>query len=180
MPGLELRIVDPATGSPCAPDCDGEIVVRGSSLMRTYYNVDPKQCFDLEGFFHTGDCGRLDSNGHLHFVGRIKDVIKTAGVNVAAAEVEAVILTHPNVKVVHVVPVPHPTRGENVAAFVVCRDRSTTAADVTTHCAARLATYKVPRHVFVCDELDLPTLGSGKVDRQALRVRAAALAGSSR
>jgi acyl-CoA synthetase (AMP-forming)/AMP-acid ligase II len=148
--------------------------------MRTYYKVDAKECFDSEGFFHTGDCGRLDSSGRLHFIGRIKDVIKTAGVNVAAAEVEAVILTHPGIKVVHVVPVPHSTRGENVAAFVVCRDHSTTADDVTAHCAARLATYKIPRHVFLCDEADLPTLGSGKVDRQALRARAAALADRAR
>jgi fatty-acyl-CoA synthase len=89
-----------------------------------------------------------------------------------------VILTHPGVKVAHVVPVPHPTRGENVAAFVVCRERGANADGIIAHCAAQLASYKVPRHVFVCDESDLPVLGSGKVDRQALRRRAAELAGS--
>lgn len=179
MPGLEIRIVDPSTNVPCAADDDGEIVVRGSSVMRAYYKVEMRQCFDADGFFHTGDLGHLEASGRLHFLGRIKDVIKTAGVNVAAAEVEAVILTHPGVRVAHVVPVPHPTRGENVAAFVVCRDPQTTGADVIAHCAAQLATYKVPRHVFVCDETELPTLGSGKVDRQALRQRATALAGAT-
>src|SRR6185369_15211012 len=106
----------------------------------TYCKVETKGCFDADGFFHTGDLGHFDDVGRLHFLGRIKDVIKTAGVNVAAAEVETTILTHPGVKVAHVVPVPHPTRGENVAAFVVCRDAQTTAADVIAHCTAELAT----------------------------------------
>lgn len=177
MPGLEIRIVDPS-GAPTPTGTDGEIVVRGSSVMRTYYKAPAHESFDADGFFHTGDCGHLDAQERLHFLGRIKDVIKTAGVNVAAAEVEAVLLTHPGVKVVHVVPVPHATRGENVAAFVVCSDRRTATADLLAHCAAQLATYKVPRYVFICEENDLPTLGSGKVDRQALRRRAAELAGS--
>ena len=176
MPGLELRIVDPDTNVPLPPESEGEIVVRGSSLMRTYYKRDPAECFDAEGFFHTGDCGRLDGRGWLHFVGRIKDVIKTAGVNVAAAEVEAALMQHPGVKVAHVVPVPHPTRGENVGAFVVRRTATCSAADLQSHCREALASYKVPRHFFFVEERDLPTLGSGKVDRQALRARAAELA----
>lgn len=179
MPGLEMRIVDPTTGAECPPGSDGEMVVRGSSVMRTYYKVARDQCFDTDGYFHTGDCGHLDEAGRLHFIGRIKDVIKTAGVNVAAAEVEAVILTHPGVKVAHVVPVPHPTRGENVAAFVVCSADGASADSIIAHCAAQLASYKVPRHVFVCDESELPVLGSGKVDRQALRRRATELAATT-
>jgi fatty-acyl-CoA synthase len=176
MPGLELRIVDPDSGQPLPADNDGEIIVRGSSLMRTYYKRDPSECFDAEGFFHTGDCGRLDTRGWLHFAGRIKDVIKTAGVNVAAAEIEAVLMQHPGVKVAHVVPVPHPSRGENIGAFVVRSDLGCSSADLQTHCREALASYKVPRHLFFVDEGDLPTLGSGKVDRQALRARAAELA----
>jgi fatty-acyl-CoA synthase len=177
MPGLEMRIVDPATGAPVPAETDGEIVVRGGSVMRTYYKMPVSECFDVDGFFHTGDCGHLDGAGRLHFLGRIKDVIKTAGVNVAAAEVETIMLAHPGVKVVHVVPVPHPTRGENIAAFVVCSDGAVSAADLQAHCQSQLASYKVPRHLFICDESDLPTLGSGKVDRQALRRRAAELVG---
>ena len=176
MPGLEMRIVDPDSNQPLAPDAEGEIVVRGSSLMRTYYKRPPAECFDAEGFFHTGDCGRIDARGWLHFVGRIKDVIKTAGVNVAAAEIEAVLLQHPGVKVAHVVPVPHPTRGENVGAFIVRRHASCSPADLQAHCRERLAAYKVPRHVFFVEEAELPILGSGKVDRQALRAQAAQLA----
>jgi len=179
MPGIELRIVDPETNQPRPPDSEGEIVVRGPSLMRTYYRRDPQECFDADGFFHTGDCGRLDARGWLHFVGRIKDVIKTAGVNVAAAEVEATLLQHPGVKVAHVVPVPHATRGENAGAFVVRRDPACAAADLQAHCRAALATYKVPRHIFFVAEEELPTLGSGKVDRQRLRAAAAELAGGT-
>jgi acyl-CoA synthetase (AMP-forming)/AMP-acid ligase II len=179
MPGLELRIVDPNTNQPVPPEHEGEIAVRGSSLMRTYYRREAAECFDAEGYFHTGDCGRIDARGWLHFLGRIKDVIKTAGVNVAAAEVESVLMQHPGVKVAHVVPVPHPTRGENVGAFVVRRDPRCTVADLQGHCREALASYKVPRHIFFLEETDLPTLGSGKVDRQALRAQAAALASQS-
>jgi fatty-acyl-CoA synthase len=176
MPGIELRIVDPESGVALPAEQEGEIILRGPSLLRTYYKREPRACFDADGFFHTGDCGRLDAQGRLHFVGRLRDVIKTAGVNVAAAEVEAVLLQHPSIKVAHVVPVPHSSRGENVAAFVVRRDPACSAADVLAHCQAALASYKVPRHVFFVDEDELPTLGSGKVDRQRLRAVAAELA----
>jgi len=179
MPGLDLRIVDPQTNRVLPPDVEGEIVVRGPSLMRTYYKREPAECFDAEGYFHTGDCARLDARGWLHFIGRIKDVIKTAGVNVAAAEVEATLLQHPGVKVAHVVPVPHATRGENVAAFIVRRDPACAAADLQAHCDLALASYKIPRHFFFVAEEELPTLGSGKVDRQRLRDLAATLAGTS-
>ncbi len=172
MPGLEMRIVEPDTGAPVPPNTEGELVVRGSSLMRTYYKVAPGDCFDREGFFHTGDCASIDDAGLLHFVGRIKDVIKTAGVNVAAAEIEAALMAHPGVKVAHVVPVPHATRGENVAAFVVPRDATVAAADLVAHCRAQLASYKVPRHLFLITERELPVLGSGKVNRQELRALA--------
>jgi len=176
MPGVELRIVDPATNTPLPADQEGEIVVRGRSLMRTYYKWPPSECFDEHGFFHTGDCGRIDARGLLHFLGRIKDVIKTAGVNVAVAEVEAALARHPGVKVAHVVPVPHATRGENIGAFIVRRAPTCSVAELQAHCREALASYKMPRHFFFVSEDELPTLGSGKVDRQALRVWATQLA----
>lgn len=169
MPGLELRVVDPETNRSLPANEEGEIVVRGTSLMRTYYRQAPRDCLDEEGYFHTGDRGRLDENGNLHFVGRIRDVIKTAGVNVAAAEVEAVLMSHPAVKVAHVVPVPHPTRGENVAGFIVRREPGCTEPELVEYCRTRLASYKVPRHLFFVLERELPVLGSGKVDRRRLR-----------
>lgn len=172
MPGLEFRIIDPDSGRGLGNDAEGELCVRGSSLMAQYYKVPRGDCFDAEGFFHTGDLARIDANGLLHFIGRLKDVIKTAGVNVAAAEVEALLMQHPHVRVAHVVGVPHPVRGENVAAFVVGIEPNATDA-LLAFCRERLASYKVPRHLFVCTEDQLPVLGSGKIDKRALRARAA-------
>jgi acyl-CoA synthetase (AMP-forming)/AMP-acid ligase II len=169
MPGLEMRVADPDTGGPLPVGAEGELLVRGSSVMAHYYKMAPRECFDAEGFFHTGDLARLDETGHIHFLGRLKDVIKTAGVNVAAAEVEAALQEHPAVKVAYVTAVPHAARGENVVAFVVRRAAGCTAEQLLAFCRERLASYKVPRHVFFRAEADLPVLGSGKVDKRALR-----------
>src|SRR5262249_61706941 len=91
----ELRIVDPDSGAVLGRGVEGEICVRGPELLVGYWGEPRGACFDADGFFHTGDLGRLDDDGALHFVGRLKDVIKTAGTNVAAAEGEAVLLEHP-------------------------------------------------------------------------------------
>jgi fatty-acyl-CoA synthase len=177
MTGLEFQIADPESGRLLAVDAEGELLVRGTSLMLHYYKMTPHECFDANGYFHTGDLARLDATGHLHFLGRIKDVIKTAGVNVAAAEIEAVLQEHAAVKVAYVVGVPHPTRGENVAAFVVRRDEHCGDAELVRYCRERLASYKVPRHIVFCGEGELPVLGSGKVNKQALRALAVARTG---
>ncbi|TMA95431.1 MAG: acyl--CoA ligase [Deltaproteobacteria bacterium] len=163
LEGMEIRI-EPAVGE------EGEILVRGPTLMEGYYGVPRATTFDAEGFFRTGDLGFVDPAGFLHFTGRLKDVIKTAGVNVAASEVEAVLRRHPAVQAAHVVGVRHPTRGENVAAFVVFKARGgATPEELQGFCGESLASYKVPRHVFVVAEGDLPRTASGKVEKAALR-----------
>ncbi len=172
--GKEIRIVEPASGAPLPAGREGEICVRGPTLFAHYHGVRPAECFDAEGFFHTGDLGRLDERGALHFLGRLKDVIKTAGVNVAAAEVEATLLAHPAVGAAHVVGVPDPARGENVAAFVVVKT-AVAPDELLAHCRAELASYKVPRHLWVRGEGELPEKASGKVDKGALRSEAARL-----
>jgi fatty-acyl-CoA synthase len=174
-----VRIVDPATGAPLPPGGDGEICVRGPTLFSHYWRQEPGECVDPEGFFHTGDRGRLDDRGALHFLGRLKDVIKTAGVNVAAAEVEAALLEHPAVAAAHVVPVPDPARGENVAAFVVL-GAPASIEELLAHCRGRLATYKVPHHLWVRRDDELPLKGSGKVDKPRLRAVAADLVAALR
>jgi acyl-CoA synthetase (AMP-forming)/AMP-acid ligase II len=173
--GKEVRICEPETGRVLPAGEEGEICVRGPTLFSHYYRHEPLECFDREGFFHTGDLGRLDERGALHFLGRIKDVIKTAGVNVAAAEVEATLLAHPAVAAAHVVGVPDPARGENVAAFVVLKT-PVGAEELVAHCRGLLATFKVPRHVWVRDEHQLPQKSSGKVDKAILKAEAARLA----
>ncbi len=175
LPGMEVRVVDPTTGRPLPSGECGEILVRGTSLMEGYYRVPRAETFDAEGFFRTGDLGHLDADGRLHFASRVKDVIKTAGVNVAAVEVEQALARHPAVKSAHVVGVPHPTRGENVAAFVVLHPDATAGAEeLQAFCRESLASYKVPRQVFVIAEAELPLTASGRAEKGALRRRAQA------
>ena len=145
-------------------------------LLAGYYGEPAGACFDADGFFHTGDLGRLDADGALHFVGRLKDVIKTAGVNVAAAEVEAVLLEHPAVAAAHAVGVPHPTRGEDVAAFVVLEGRRRARTRSLAHCRARARELQGAAPASGCERSSaLPIKGSGKVDKAALRAEAARL-----
>ena len=170
LPGMEIRIADPETRQAVPRGETGEILVKGSTLMEGYYRVPREQTFDAEGFFRTGDRGWLDDEGNLHFGGRIKDVIKTSGVNVAAAEVEEALARHPAVQSAHVVGVPDPVRGENIAALVVLRPgRGEDADTLREFCRAELASYKVPRHVFVVDAAAVPRTGTGKVEKPALR-----------
>ncbi|HZP43393.1 MAG TPA: AMP-binding protein [Candidatus Binatia bacterium] len=173
LPGTTVRIVDPESGRDLAPGETGEILVRGPTLMEGYYRVPREQTLDAAGFFHTGDLGRLDAAGCLHFATRLKDVVKTAGVNVAAAEVEEALARHAAVAAAHVVGVPHPTRGENLAAFVVLRPgAAATAQALRDFCRATLASYKVPRHVFLVGDEDVPRTASGRVEKTALRAEA--------
>jgi acyl-CoA synthetase (AMP-forming)/AMP-acid ligase II len=170
LAGMEIRIVDPATGGAAVPGEAGEIFVKGPTLMEGYYRVPRSEAFDRDGFFKTGDLGYLDAAGCLHFATRLKDVIKTAGVNVAAVEVEEALVRHPSVKAAHVVGVPDAARGENVAAFVVLEDGATADPDgLRSFCKETLASYKVPRHLFVIADADVPRTGTGKVEKPALR-----------
>jgi fatty-acyl-CoA synthase len=172
LPGVELRVVDPGTGRALPQGEEGEICVRSPAQMMHYYGTSPDDCFDREGFFHTGDLGFVDERGCLHFVKRLKDVIKTMGVNVAAPEVEQALEAHPDVARAVVVGVSHPIRGENVAAFVVPRRTGLAAEELVEHCRARLAPYKIPRHFFFCEESALPISASNKVEKGKLRERA--------
>ncbi len=170
LAGMEIRIVDPATGREATPGEPGEIFVKGPTLMEGYYRVPPRETFDRDGFFKTGDLGYLDAAGCLHFATRLKDVIKTAGVNVAAVEVEEALARHPSVRAAHVVGVPDATRGENVAAFVVLEDGATADPEgLRAFCKETLASYKVPRHLFVIADAEVPRTGTGKIEKPALR-----------
>jgi o-succinylbenzoate---CoA ligase len=141
LPGVELRI-----------GAHGEILVRGPMVSPGALGED--------GWLHTGDRGRLGDEGFLHVDGRIKDTIVTGGENVAAAEVEAALLSHPAVSDAAVAGRPDPEWGEAVAAFVVL-DGEATDADIVRHCRDRLAGYKVPRSIVRVEEL--PRTASGKL-----------------
>jgi fatty-acyl-CoA synthase len=176
LAGMEVRIADPETGAALARGESGEILVKGSTLMEGYYRVPRTATLDAEGFFRTGDRGSIDAEGNLHFAGRIKDVIKTAGVNVAAVEVEETLARHPAVQTAHVVGVPDAVRGEHIVALVVLRPSGEATVDeLRAFCRDVLASYKVPRHVFVVGETDVPRTATGKVEKSALRAAAEAL-----
>ena len=175
LDGMELRIVDPDTGAEAEIGASGEILVKGPTLMEGYYKVPRDEVLDANGYFRTGDLGYLDERGALHFANRLKDVIKTAGVNVAAVEVEEALTRHASVAAAYVVGVPDPVRGENIAAWVVpatspCPD----AATLRAFCRESLAAYKVPRHVLFLADGDIPRTGTGKIAKGELRQLAAA------
>jgi crotonobetaine/carnitine-CoA ligase len=118
------------------------------------------------GWFHTGDLGRMDEAGRVYLVGRLKDMIRRAGENVSAREVEDVLLTHPDVRLAAVVAVPDDLRGEEVKAYVAALDRPELVAELAEHCRQRLARFKVPRYWEVCD--DLPVTASHRVAKARL------------
>ena len=168
--GVEHRVIDPDTSAPLGAGKSGEICVRGESLMQGLYKVEREQCFDRDGFYHTGDAGFFDANGILFFQGRLGDMIKSGGANVTPSEVESVLASLPEVKEAYVVGVADPQRGENVAAAVVLEPGAMLAADeVRARAKAQLAAYKVPRHVLVAAHDALPFTDSGKLDRRKLR-----------
>jgi acyl-CoA synthetase (AMP-forming)/AMP-acid ligase II len=150
LPGLEVRIADPATGRDVATGERGEILVRGYCLFDGYYKdpVKTAEALDTEGFFHTGDIGSLDAQGQIMFHGRIKDMLKVGGENVAAVEIETFIARHPAVKLVQVVGVPDGRLQEVVAAFVELEaGAALTEQEVIDFCRGRIASFKVPRYV---------------------------------
>ncbi len=171
LPGMDIRVVDPESGRPLPREQVGEFRVHG--YVTAGYWGDPEQsraAFDADGYFVTGDLGLIDGNGRVRFRGRLKEVIKTGGVNVAPLEVEGVLLTHPAVKQAYVVGVPDRDKGEVVVAAVELRDGATATAEALgTFCRERLASYKVPTRVVFLKGDEFPRTPTGKVQKQALR-----------
>jgi acyl-CoA synthetase (AMP-forming)/AMP-acid ligase II len=169
VPGLEHKLVDPETGERLAPGAFGEICVRGYSVMQGLYKLEREDTFDADGYYHTGDGGRFDAEGHLYFEARLGDLIKTGGANVAPREVEVALMAFPEVKEAYVVGVPHPQRGQTVEAAVVLQaGRSAEAEDLRARLKAELSAYKVPRHLFLYTSAELPFTDSGKIDKRQL------------
>lgn len=179
IPNTETKIVDPATGAELGFGATGEICVRGPQRMKGYLN-DPEAtaaAIDGDGWLRTGDLGRLGVDGALTLVGRIKEMIKVKGNQVAPVEIEAVLREHPRVLDAAVIGVPDREAGEIPKAFVVASGE--VAADaIGRYVAERVAPFKRVRAVeFVAS---LPRLPTGKIDRRALRERASALRSGAR
>ena len=172
-PGAEVRIELP-DGMAAEPGQDGEICVRGPVLMSGYWHAEEETAEVMrEGWLHTGDVGRLDHDGYLYVVDRIKDVIIRGGINVYPRDVEDVLLKHPDVIAAAVVGRPHPKYGEEVAAFVQLREGALARPDDLIEFARRrLSAVKYPREVRLVDAI--PTTSVMKTDRRLLRAMLAA------
>ena len=174
VPGMELKIVDPETGEEQAHGVIGELCLRGYAMFEGYYK-DPEQtalAVDVEGWFHTGDLGSLDEHGRLAYSGRLKDMLKVGGENVAAIEIEDYLVRHPAVNIVQVVAAPDARYTEVPAAFVqLAPGQELTEDELQQFCIGQIATFKVPRYVrFVTD---WPMSGT-KIQKFVLREHIAA------
>nr|AFG26323.1 4-coumarate-CoA ligase [Cinnamomum osmophloeum] len=171
----ELKIVDPETGASLPRNQAGEICIRGSQIMKGYLN-DPeatKMTIDKEGWLHTGDIGFVDDDDEIFIVDRLKELIKYKGFQVAPAELEAMLITHPNVADAAVVPMKDVLAGEVPVAFVVKSNSSNiTEEEIKQFVAKQVVFYKRINRVFFVDSI--PKAPSGKILRKDLRARLAA------
>lgn len=151
--GVEMRIVDPITKQEVAAGEPGEIALRGYCNFEGYHRLPVGTSVSCDGWFFSSDLGRLDPQGRLIYLGRLKDMFKVGGENVAAAEVEAFLDEHPKVRIAQVVPVPDQRLEAVPAAFIeLVEGVEMSEREVVDYCAAEIASYKVPRHVrFVTD-----------------------------
>ena len=169
-PGFQTRVIDPGTGAEAGT---GELLVRGPHLMQGYYGRRREDCFDHDGWFHTGDLVRRDDDGLFYFLGRAGSMIKTSGANVAPPEVENALTEVCEAlgvdATVHVVGLEHPKRGQVVAA-VIATDTGTPVDEqrLRDGLRTRLSSYKIPRRFAAIRRADLPLRSSGKVDLAAL------------
>ena len=171
--GAEVEIIDDQH-RPVVAGTVGAIRYRGGSVAESYYrNLEESATAFRDGWYYPGDLGRFDTDGFLYLTGRSKDMIIRGGVNIYPAEIEQTLATHPAVAEAAVVAWPSQERGEEIAAFVVCRTL-VTEQDLLAHCRGSLAPYKIPRGIFILDQL--PKSGLGKVLKPALVQRLPQLA----
>jgi acyl-CoA synthetase (AMP-forming)/AMP-acid ligase II len=168
-PGFDTKVVDPDTALPVEVGEVGELCIRGPFLMQRYYKLSREECFDADGWFHTGDLVRTDDDGYVYFIGRRGTMIKTAGANVAPAEVERAIAKVTGGTMAHVVGLPDPERGELVAAVIVLEDGTEFDEQALRELLKEeLSAYKIPRRFATIPPSRIPVLSSGKVDMPRL------------
>jgi len=169
IPNVEVRIAG-ADGRAAPASEDGEILIRGPGIMKGYYRKleETRRVLDADGWFHTGDIGRLDADGFLAITGRVKDMLIVAGENVFAREIEAALEAHEAVSQAAVIGMPDDLRGEVPAAFVIPRQGAqVTESELRAFAKQSLAGFKVPRRIDIRD--DLPVGPTGKILKRRLR-----------
>ena len=170
LKGTDLRVTDPDTGALLGPDEIGMIEVRGPNVFKGYWQNPEKTAaeFRADGFFITGDLGKVDTRGYVHIVGRGKDLIITGGYNVYPKEIEGEIDAMPGVNESAVIGIPHKDFGEGVTAVVVpSKGADLSEAAIVKALEGRLAKFKQPKRVLIVNELPRNTMG--KVQKNVLR-----------
>lgn len=165
---MEVKIVA-EDDSEAPPGIAGELCVRGEGIMKGYWNKPEESAWSLRGGWqHTGDICKLDKDGYLYYVDRLKDMIKSGGENVYSKEVEDVIYTHPAVAEVAVIGIPDEKWGEAVKAVIIPKEgQSTDADEIIAHCRREIAGFKCPKSVEFRE--NLPKTPLGKIDKKKLR-----------
>lgn len=168
IPGFEARIVD-ESGNDVPTDQPGELIVRGPGVMKGYLNrPDETAEAIVEGWLHTGDLARMDSEGYIFIVDRKKDMVIRGGYNIYPREIEELLYEHPAVIEAAVYGIPHPDLGEEVAAAVVVKPgEAVTGDDIRSFIKEKVAPYKYPRVIRIVD--DLPKSHTGKILKRELR-----------
>jgi len=170
LPGVSVRVTDPETAKELPRDEIGMIEVKGPNVFRGYWRMPEKTKAEFrdDGFFITGDLGKIDGKGYVHILGRGKDLVISGGFNVYPKEIESEIDAMPGVVESAVIGVPHADFGEGVTAVLVCnKGADVSEAAVLKALDGRLAKFKMPKRVFVVDELPRNTMG--KVQKNVLR-----------
>ena len=173
--GVEVRVVDPETGAPLgrAP-ASSRSAAAGCSRATTGTRSRPRRCSTAEGWLRSGDQGRIDEDGRMHYLGRLKDMLKVGGENVAPIEIESHLSTHPAVKLVQVVGGARraPRRGARRVHRAGSRARSSSADEAVEYCKGQIASFKVPRHVRFVSAEEWP-MSATKIQKFRLQERIA-------
>ena len=170
---IEDRVVDPVTGEELGPGQEGELCIKGPTLMLGYYNKPEETAQKIRnGWLHTGDMAVKDSDGYVRITGRLTDMIIVGGFNTYPAEIEEFLFTHPKVAQVAVFGVPDERYGEEIMAWVQLRaGESATADELRAYCIGKIAHYKVPKHIWIVEEF--PMTVTGKLQKFRMREIAA-------
>tara|TARA_B100000378_G_scaffold277177_1_gene276827 strand:+ start:37842 stop:39548 length:1707 start_codon:yes stop_codon:yes gene_type:complete len=171
LKGISVRIVDTETGKDLPTGQRGEVLIKGYNMLDGYHRdpVKTAEAIDADGWYHSGDIGSLDSDGHMRFHGRFKDMLKVGGENVAAAEVETVLEAHEAVELSQVIGIPDQRLAEVPAAFVkLANGFRPSEAELIAFAKERIASFKVPRHIRYVDEWPM---SASKIQKFKLRQR---------
>ena len=170
QPHIDIKIIDPETGSVMPRGERGEFCTRGYSVMQGYWGDDEKtrEAIDADGWMHTGDLATMDHEGYVNIVGRIKDMMIRGGENIYPREIEEYLYRHPKVQDVQVVGLPDKKYGEELCAWIIVKPgQSLNEQDIRSFCAGQIAHYKVPRYIEFVTEF--PMTVTGKIQKFKIR-----------